>query len=305
MSGKLNNLYKTVRKTNIIKNILEWVRKRILIFIPDKLYLKLLFRIKMNKKLNLKDPKTFNEKLQWLKLYNKNPKYTMMADKYKVRDYVKNIIGEEYLIPLLGVYDSFDDIDFSKLPNQFVIKCNHDSGSVVICKDKNNFDIKKAEKKISKALKTNYFYKGREWQYKNIERKIIIEKYIGELADSEVLDYKLFVFNEKFAYSFVCSDRFSDLKFTFFDKNNKLIKVKQGGSNYDPKIKLPKTYDNMIELAEKLSKDTIVLRVDFYEVNGKIYFGELTFFDASGFDSFEPDYYDKIFGDMIKLPDKK
>ena len=289
-------------KRSII-NMLKWIRHYILRIIPDKTYLKIVFRIKVGKKLNLKNPKTFNEKLQWLKLYDRNDEYTSLADKYKVRDYVKQTIGEEYLIPLIGVYDKFDDIDFEKLPNQFVIKCNHDSGSVVICKDKNNFDIKSSRKKINRAMKYNYFYTGREYQYKNIERKIIIEEYLSEL-DSDIKDYKFFVFNGKFAYSFVCSERLTKVKFTFFDKNGKLLEIKQGGANYDKNISLPDNYNKMIKLSEKLAGDITEVRVDFYEINGKIYFGELTFFDASGFSKFEPADWDEKFGKMLKLPKK-
>lgn len=286
---------------NKIILFLKWVRQYIFRIIPDKLYLKIIFRIKVGKKLDLKNPQTFNEKLQWLKLYNRNPEYTMMADKYKVRDYVKQKIGEEYLIPLIGVYDKFDDIDFDKLPNQFVIKCNHDSGSVVICKDKKNFDIKKARKKINRALRYNYYYVGREWQYKNIERKIMVEEYLSKI-DTNVNDYKFFVFNNKFVYSFICSERQEKVKFTFFDKNGKFMDVKQGNADYDKNIKLPINYKKMITLSEELAKDIPELRVDFYEVDGKIYFGELTFFDSSGFDKFEPDSWDKTIGSWLVLP---
>ena len=289
---------------NKIIIMLKWIRQYIFRIIPDKLYLKIVFRIKVGRRLNLKSPKTFNEKLQWLKLYNRNPEYTAMADKYKVREYVRSKIGEEYLIPLIGVYDKFDDINFDKLPNQFVIKCNHDSGSVVICKDKKNFDINAARKKINRAMRYNYYYVGREWQYKNIERKIIIEEYLSKL-DGYVKDYKFFVFNNHFAYSFICSNRQKKVKFTFFDKDGKFIDVKQGGADYDKKVELPKNYNKMISLAEKLAKGIPELRVDFYEVDGKIYFGELTFFDASGFDKFEPEKWDETFGSLLKLPKRR
>ena len=288
---------------NKIIIILKWIRQYIFRIIPDKLYLKIIFRIKIGKKLNLKDPKTFNEKLQWLKLYDRNPKYTMMADKYKVREYVKEKIGEEYLIPILGVYDKFDDIDFNKLPNKFVIKCNHDSGSVIICKDKKKFNQKVAKKKIDRAMKYNYFYVGREWQYKNIERKIIIEEYLNKL-DGDVKDYKFFIFNNHFVYSFVCSNRQEKVKFTFFDKNGKFIDIKQGGADNDKNVKLPINYEKMIKLSETLAKGTTELRVDFYEVEGKIYFGELTFFDSSGFAKFEPEEWDEKIGSWLKLPKK-
>ena len=281
--------------------ILKWIRQYILRFVPDKLFLKIVFRIKIGKKLNLINPKTFNEKLQWLKLYDRNVKYTDMADKYKVRKYVKKVIGEEYLIPLIGVYNDFDEIDFDKLPNQFVIKCNHDSGSVIVCKDKEKFDKSTARKKIKRAMKYNYYYTGREWQYKNIERKIIIEKYMSEIGN-DIKDYKFFIFNGKFSHLLICSERFSNVKFTFFDKNGNFMDVCQGGSKNDKNVEKPKNYEKMIELAERLAKGTYQLRVDFYEINNKIYFGELTFFDSSGFDKFDPDYWDEEIGKWLKLP---
>ena len=283
---------------------LKWCRQYILRLIPDKLFLKIVFRIKIGKRLNLKNPKTFNEKLQWLKLYDHNPKYTDMADKYKVREYVRKTIGEEYLIPLIGVYNSFDEINFDVLPNQFVIKCNHDSGSAVICRNKEEFNVKEAKKKIVRALKYNYYYVGREWQYKNIERKIIIEEYLSEL-DDDIKDYKFFIFNGKFSHLLICSDRNKKVKFTFFDKEGKFMDVCQGGSDNDKNIKKPKNYKKMVELAEKLAKGTNQLRVDFYEINNKIYFGELTFFDSSGFDRFEPEFWDKKIGEWLKLPSNK
>lgn len=284
--------------------VLKWIRQYVFRIIPDKLYLKIIFRIKIGKKLNLKNPKTFNEKLQWLKLYDRNPEYTELADKYKVRNYVEKIIGEEYLIPLIGVYDKFDDIDFDKLPNQFVIKCNHDSGNVVICKDKKTFNFNEARKKINRAMKYNYFYTGREFQYKNIERKVIIEKYLNEI-DLDTKDYKFFVFNGRFVYSFVCSERSEKVKFTFFDKQGNFMDVRQGGSDYDKKVQLPKNYKKMIKLAEKLAKGITQVRVDFYEINGKIFFGELTFFDGSGFDKFEPYIWDETIGNWLEISKKE
>ena len=304
MKKNINLIYENSKKSDTAVKILDWIRNNVLIFIPDKLYLKLMYKIKMNKNLDLKNPQTFNEKLQWLKLYDRKDIYTKLVDKYEVRDYISETIGKEYLIPLIGVYDKFDDIDFSKLPNQFVIKCNHDSGSVVICKDKKNFDIKEAKKKINSALRKNYYYNGREWPYKNVKRRIIIEKYLNELDTGDVRDYKFFIFNGKFAYSFVCSDRFNDLKFTFYDREGKFLDIKQGGCLNDSDVSKPVNYQKMIKLAEKLAKDTIQLRVDFYEINDKIYFGELTFYDSSGFAAFEPEEWDLKIGGWLKLPKK-
>lgn len=270
--------------------------------IPDKLYLKLKYRLILKKKLNIENPQTFNEKLQWLKLHDRNPLYTKLSDKYEVREYVKNVIGEEYLVPLFGVYNRFDEIDFDKLPNKFVIKCTHDSGGVVICKNKLNFDYAKAKKKINKCLKRNYYYSGREWPYKDIKPKIIIEKYLIDESSQQLNDYKFFIFNEELAYSLICSNRENNLKFTFFDKNGNFMDFCQDGCPNDKKVSKPKNYKKMVNLAIKLSKGIPQIRVDFYEINDKIYFGELTFYDSSGFGKFEPEEFDLEIGKMLKLP---
>lgn len=281
--------------------IIYLMNKGLFNFLPDKIYLKWKYKLYLGKKLDLDNPKTFNEKLQWLKLYDRNPLYTNLVDKYEVRKYVADKIGEEYLIPLIGVYDKFEDIDFDKLPNQFVIKCTHDSGSVVICKDKSTFDIKKCKKKIKKALKYNYFYYGREWPYKNVKPRIIIEKYISDL-ENNTIDYKFLVFNGKFKFLEICSNRFISTRFTFYDKDLNFIDVTQDGCEYDCNIIKTAEYSKMIELAEKLSQDIIEVRVDFYYINSKTYFGELTFFEDAGFGKYEPEIWDEKFGEMLKLP---
>lgn len=272
--------------------------------LSDETYLKILYRLRIGRKLNLENPVTFNEKMQWLKLHDRNPNYTNLADKLKVRDYISEIIGDDYLIPLLGVYDKFEDIDFDELPDQFVIKCNHDSGGVAICKDKSKFDVESARKKINKSLHNNYYYAGREWPYKNIEPKIIIEKYMEDSKINDLNDYKFFMFNGKLAYSLICKDRKTNLKCTFFDKDGKFLNITQDNYPNDKSTVKPKNYDEMIKLAEKLSADIIQVRVDFYEVDDKIYFGELTFFDSSGFGKFEPEEFDEQIGKLLKLPRK-
>ena len=195
----------------------EYIRK----IVPDKLYLKYKFYKKMKKQLNLDNPQTFNEKLQWLKLYDRNPEYTRMVDKYEVKKYVAEKIGEEYIIPTLGVWNKFEDIDFEELPNQFVLKCTHDSGGVVICKDKSTFDFNAANKKLTHCLKRNYFWKGREWPYKNIKPRIIAEQYIAE----DLVDYKFMCFSGEVKCSFICTNRFSTqgLHVTFFDREWNLL----------------------------------------------------------------------------------
>lgn len=270
--------------------------------LKDKTYLKIMYRIKIGRKLNLKNPTTFNEKLQWLKIHDRNPKYTNLVDKVAVRDYIKEMIGEEYLIPILGVYDNFDDIDFDTLPNQFVIKCNHDSGGVAICKDKATFDIEKARDKINHSLKKNYYYNGREYPYKNIKPKVVIEAYMEDQKEKELIDYKIMCFNGIPQMSFTCSERYKDgLKVTFFDLDwNKLpFERHYPASKVD--IKRPKNYDKMLEFSTKLSKNIPFVRVDWYEINGRLYFGELTFYPGSGMEEFNPEYWDEKIGRLIDL----
>ncbi len=274
--------------------------------ISDAKYIKLKYYSYMGKKLNLKDPKTFNEKLQWLKLYDRNPKYTKMVDKYSVKEYISNTIGEEYIIPTLGVYDEFKDINFDDLPNEFIIKCTHDSGNVVICKDKAKLDIPNASKKMDKALKRNYYKVHREWPYKNVKPLIIAEKFMKDDIEEELLDYKFMCFNGKVKCSFICSDRANgNLKVDFYDLDWNKMPFERKYPNSEKQFKKPKNYELMIELAEKLAKDIPFVRVDFYEINGKIYFGELTFYPGSGMEEFRPEEYDKILGDMLVLPKEK
>ena len=275
--------------------------KGFLDFLPDEIFLKLRYRLELGKKLNLENPQSFNEKLQWLKLYDRNPEYTKMVDKYEVRKYIAEKIGEEYLIPLLGVWDSFDEIDFDKLPNQFVLKCTHDSGGLVICKDKSNLDIKAAKKKINKCLKRNFYYLSREWPYKNVKPRIIAEKFMVDESGTELKDYKLFCFNGEPKALFVATDRPHDTKFDFFDMEFNHLPFTNGHPNAAKEIKKPEGLSEMAELAKKLSKGMKQVRIDFYDINGKVYFGEITFFHWSGMVPFDPEEWDYKWGDMIKL----
>ena len=301
MKNKLLKLkYYLLNPSKLVLRIINSKFSRIL---ADKTYLKIYFKCKMGYKLNLKNPQTFNEKLQWLKLYDRNPEYTKMVDKYEVREYIKEKIGEEYLIPLIGVYDKFDDIDFDELPNQFVIKCNHDSGGLVICKDKGKLNIEETRKKINKSLKRNYYYSGREWPYKNVKPRIIIEKYMEDSNKSDLIDYKLFCFNGIPKIVLVCSERFSSSNMceTWFDMNWKLIDMTESGHRVDSTISKPKQLKKMVELSKKLSKNIPFIRVDWYEIGDKLYFGELTFYPASGFEKFEPKEWNKKIGDMLSI----
>lgn len=289
-----------------LRNVVDYLDSRAFFrWMPDEFYLRFMFRIKMHKKLNLKDPKTFSEKIQWLKLHDRRPEYTTMVDKFAVKDYVAKIIGDEYIIPTLGVWNSFDEIDFSKLPDQFVLKCTHDSGGLVICKDKSSFDINAARNKIEKCLKRNYYWMGREWPYKNVPPRILAEKYMEDTQSHELCDYKIFAFDGVAKALFVASDRQNsgeETKFDFFDMEWNHLDLKNGHPNSKIIPKKPVTFEKMKALAEKLSKGMPQVRVDFYEVNGKTYFGELTFAHWSGMVPFEPDKWDKQFGDWIKLP---
>ncbi len=275
-------------------------------WMQDDTFLKLVFRGFFGKKLDLDNPKTFNEKIQWLKLYDRRPEYTDMVDKYKVRNFVAQTIGKEYLIPLLGVWDSFDDIDFSKLPNQFVLKCTHDCGSVVLCKDKTNFDYNAARKSLSSCLKRNAFYYGREWPYKNVVPRIVAEEFVSDgRNDSELTDYKFFCFNGKAEYCLVISGRFSNQKSeTFFDRDWRPAPFsRRFPTNTD--YPRPRLFNEMLNLADKLSGSFPFVRVDLYQVDDRVYFGETTFFPGSGLEKFYPDEWDCKLGRLITLPVQK
>jgi hypothetical protein len=258
----------------------------------------------MHKPINFNRVVTFNEKLQWLKLYDHNPQYTTMVDKYKVKQYVADKIGEQYIIPTLGVWNHFDEIDFDKLPNQFVLKCTHDSGGLIICKDKSKLDKKVAKVKIEKSLKRNYYWVGREWPYKDVTPRIIAEKYMQNNSDDELADYKFMMFNGEERCAFVCTNRYSGngLNVTFYDPDWKIMPFERHYPRSETPIAKPQSYEAMIEFAKKLSKNIPFVRIDFYEINGKPYFGEITFFPGSGFEEFSPDYYDETLGNWIKLP---
>lgn len=274
-------------------------------FLPDKQYISLKYRLKMHKKMNWKNPRTFNEKLQVLKLQNHNPLYTRMADKYEVKSLVSKVIGPEYVIPTLGVWEKFEDIDFDLLPNQFVLKCTHDSGGLVICLDKTRFDIERAKKKICACLRRNYYIYCREWPYKAIHPRIIAEPYIEDAATNELRDYKFFCFDGVPKALFIATDRQKeneDTKFDFFDMEFRHLDIRNGHPNANELPAKPKNFQLMKELAGKLSEGIPHVRVDFYEVNGAVLFGELTFFHWGGMMPFEPEKWDRIFGDWIKLP---
>lgn len=283
--------------------ILHVINMKIGTLLSDPMYLKIAFRCSMRKQLNLKNSRTFNEKLQWLKLYNRKPEYTMMVDKYAVREYIANTIGEEYLIPLLGVWDNANDIDFDKLPNQFVLKCNHNSGlGMVICKDKSQLNVDQAKKDLQKGLEQQYYDYGREWPYKNVKPRIIAEKYMVDESGYELKDYKFFCFNGvpklvqvDFAREKSHLKNLYDLHWNMldFEFNVPCDKNKQ--------IAMPENLKEMIRHATTLSQNIPYVRIDFYDVCGKVYFGEITFFPASGMGKFTPNEWDCTLGSWINL----
>lgn len=268
----------------------------------DKTFIKWEYFFGMGRFPNLDNPQTFNEKLQWLKLNDIHPEYTRMVDKYEAKEYVKSILGEEYIIPTLGVWDKFEDIDFNKLPNQFVLKCTHDSGGLVVCSDKSKLDINKARKKITKSLKKNYFLEHREYPYKDIKPRIIAEKYMVDESGTELKDYKFFCFNGKCKMLFIATDRPHDVRFDFYDTEFNHLPFIQGHPLATKIINKPIGFKEMIRLSEVLSKNIPHVRVDFYDINGKIYFGELTFFHFSGNVPFEPNEWDYTIGEWLVLP---
>ena len=274
-----------------------------LVKLSDEKYIKLNYQSALNKKIDLTNPKTFNEKLQWLKLYDRKDIYTTMVDKYEVKKYVSDIIGDKYIIPTLGVYDNFDDINFEKLPDKFVIKCTHDSGSTIILKNKNEFNYNECRTKINNSLKHNFYYEFREWPYKNVKPKILIETYMEITKDEALNDYKLFCFNGKVKTILVCSNRNGIYKNTdFYDIDWNLMPfTRERHKNNAKGINRPQNLKEMIEIAEKLSENIPFVRVDLYEINGKIYFGELTFYPSGGFEGFEPEEWDYKLGDMLDL----
>ena len=270
--------------------------------LPDELYLRVLFRLMTGKKLNLQSPETFGEKIQWLKLHDHNPDYKIMVDKYAVKEYVADKLGSEYIIPTLGVWDRVEDIDWDSLPNQFVLKCTHDSGGLVICKDKNKLDKREASKKLNSCLKKSYYKLYREWPYKDVPHRIIAEKYIED-ESGELNDYKVFNFGGEPRMIQVDYNRFNghlrNLYSPKWDRINATMGYPSDPSREFPK---PEVLDELLELCKKLSVGIPHVRTDFYIVNNKIYFDEMTFYHSSGFQKITPKEFEKALGDWIILP---
>ena len=270
---------------------------------PDEQYLKRLFRAITGKKLNLENPQTFNEKLQWLKLYDRKPEYTMMVDKYRVREYIANTIGKEYLIPLLGVWEDPEDIDFDALPDQFVLKCNHNSGlGMCICKDKSKLDIKRVKRELKKGLKQDYYLTGREWPYKDVPRRIIAEKYMVDESGTELKDYKVMCFNGQSKVIQIHRGRFDNHTLDLYDIAWNRLDFTWDCPQSEIMWEKPAFLEEMLILSEKLAHGIPQLRVDWYYAEKKLYFGELTFSPTSGFSKMTPEEWDYKMGEWIELP---
>lgn len=271
-------------------------------YLSDEEYVKRKYRACFGRKLNLENPQTFNEKLQWLKLYDRKPEYTRMVDKYRVREYIAQTIGEEYLIPLLGVWEDPEDIDFDALPDQFVLKCNHNSGlGMCICKDKSKLDIKKVKRELKKGLKQDYYLTGREWPYKDVPRRIIAEKYMVDESGTELKDYKVMCFGGQPQIIQLHRGRFANHTLDFYDTQWNRVCFTRDCAQSNEMWGKPHFLEDMLLCSKKLSQGIPQLRVDWYFAEGRLYFGELTFFPTSGFCGMKPERWDYILGQWIDL----
>lgn len=275
--------------------------------VPADIFLKRIYRYNMGHDLDLENPVTYTEKLQWLKLYDHRPEYTVMVDKYAVKDYVANKIGAEYVIPLLGAWDRVEDIDFDALPDRFVLKTTHDSGGIVVCEDKSSLNIASAKRKLQYFLKRNYYDHNREWPYRNVPHRIIAEPFMEDTRLGELRDYKFFTFGGEPKVLYIAQGRGSsdETVADFFDMEFNHLPFTIDHNMAPTPPEKPENFELMKELATKLSEGTPQLRVDFYEVDGKVYFGEMTFFHCSGMEAFHPEEWDRKFGDWVVLPPKR
>lgn len=285
------------------KYLLKILNRGVLDWMPDAPYLKIRYYAFFGKRLRLRAPITFNEKLQWLKLHDRNPVYSVMADKYEVKKYVTDTIGSQYVIPALGVWNCFDEIDFDALPQRFVLKCTHDSGGLVICRDKSALDKTRARVKIEKCLDRNYYFRSREWPYKNIAPRVLAEEYLSDGSGEEPRDYKVFCFGGTPRLILVCQSRFSGSGLTedFYDTNWQLTEITRPGRDRGPLIPRPVHLEEMLHTAAQFAAGIPFLRVDFYDTPEALYFGEFTFFPSSGFVGFEPEKWDETLGKWIDL----
>lgn len=301
--NKMNELAKLIKNPYVIFRLPKLQQRMRLL--PDAVYLKLVYRARIGRPLNLNSPKGFNEKLQWLKLYDRNPLYTKLVDKAEVKPWVAERIGWEHVVPTLGVWDSFDDIDFGALPERFVLKCTHDSGGLAICRDLSTFDMAAARRKIERSLANNYFWSGREWPYKDVRPRIIAEEYLDPAGEQVGLtDYKVMCFGGQARCEFTCTGRADgNLHVDFFDTEWNHMPFTRHYPNADVPPEAPERLKDMVAMAERLSEGMPFVRVDFYEVAGQYYFGEMTFYPGSGMEEFDPERWDEELGSWIELPE--
>lgn len=303
MKENIHRLFRTIMNPKLFVTymLMNWLNR----CLPDRIYLFIRYYLAVGRRLNLNPPRYFSEKMQWLKLNDRNPAYTMMADKYSVRDYVREKIGDEYLIPLIGIYNNFSEIDFDALPNQFVLKPTHSCG-VYICKDKSKFSINEVKCKIEASLNSNYFFLHREWEYKNILPRILVQQYLADDQQESLYDYKFYCFNgePKFLYlALGGAGNLKNLRMNFLNFDWSLTPF-QRPDHLQFEVLPPKPHclDKMVELARLLSHNIPFVRVDFFVVDNKIYFGEMTFHPGAGFAPFSPRKYELLYGELIRLP---
>lgn len=281
------------------KGLLNWM--------PDEMYIKIRYKLFTACWLNLENPQSFNEKLQWLKLHDRKPLYTQLVDKYAVRQYIAEKIGEEYLIPLVGgPWKSADEIDFDALPEQFVLKCNHDSGGVIVCRDKSKLDVDATRKSLNKRLGRNFYWLTREWPYKDVQPCIFAEKYMED-ENEELQDYKFFCFNGRPKLLYVCTERNTErgLHTTYYDLNWKKLPIKRDYPASEEELVKPSCFDEMIEAAKKLAAISPFVRIDLYDIQGKPCFGEFTLYPDSGMRLLEPSEWNEKLGSWIMLPERR
>jgi len=300
-------LWKNNRRGIVVALFDKLVHLGIFNMIADKTFVSMMYRIHTGKKINLNNPAGFNEKLQWLKLYDRKPEYINLVDKAKVKDIVGAIIGKEYIIPTLGIWEKAEEKDLTFLPNQFVLKCTHDSGSVCVCLDKNAFGLKKAQKKLSKAQRKNLFYWGREWPYKNVKPRILAEKYLVGNEREGLVDYKFMCFNGDVKCVFTVTNRFSqnDMHVTFYDLDWNILPFTRHYKADDKPIERPKSLKQMIGFSKVLSSNIPFARIDWYEIDGHPYFGEITLYPGNGVEEFNPDEWDYKLGSWLDLSENK
>ncbi|CVH78095.1 hypothetical protein BN3658_01368 [Coriobacteriaceae bacterium CHKCI002] len=272
-------------------------------FLPDEAYMQLYYSVRFHRLCNLKHPRTYNEKLQWLKLHDRNPAYTSMVDKAEAKRIAARVIGEEHIIPTLAIWDDVDDIDLDALPESFVLKCTHDSEGVVVVPDKGRLEWPAVRARLAAGLARNFYPIGREWPYLGVRPRIIAEAYMEDARFGELRDYKFFCFDGEPKAMFVASGRRAGAtKFDYFDMDFNRLDIRQCYPNSDGDVERPETFNRMADVARELSKGIPHVRIDFYEVDGRMYFGEYTFYHFSGFMPFDPPEWDEMFGSWLRLP---